>query len=195
MTMSRMLVAALLLVPQAGRAQSELHSHPSPAPVVAADAGKLFAALKALEGVWVGPVETVPAVPTPTIGDAMRITMRVTSRGNAITHEMHGANVPYDPTRYDHPVSMIYINEGQLMLTHYCDAGNRPRMVASVSEDGKTITFETVDVSGSLQYGNMQSARFIIIDKDRHVQEWSYRVPSGRIVIGRFEVRREQAGT
>jgi len=73
----------------------------------------------------------------------------VTSRGNALVHEMKALGKPDDATRYDHPVTMIYLDSDQLMLTHYCDAGNRPRMVGKVSPDGKKVEFEFLDVAGS----------------------------------------------
>jgi hypothetical protein len=69
----------------------------------------------------------------------MQVSMRVTSKGNALVHEMKQAGMPDDPTRYDHPVTMLYLDSDRLVLTHYCDAGNRPRMVASISPDGKTV--------------------------------------------------------
>ena len=52
----------------------------------------------------------------------MRITLRVTSRGNALVHEMKGAGDPDDPKSFDHPVTMMYLDSDQLTLTHYCDA-------------------------------------------------------------------------
>jgi len=42
--------------------------------------------------------------------------VRVTSRGNAIVHEGQEANTPLDQTKYDHPVTMLYVNNDQLNL-------------------------------------------------------------------------------
>src|SRR5262245_54014755 len=58
-------------------------------------------------------------------GTRAHITMRVTSRGNALVHEMQEPGTPLDPAKYDHPVTMIYTNGEHLNLVHYCDAGNR----------------------------------------------------------------------
>ena len=45
-------------------------------------------------------------------------------------------------------VSMIHLDgPNRLLMTHYCGAGNQPRMQASVSPDGKTITFNYVDAT------------------------------------------------
>ena len=179
--------AALMSLPQLALAQM---NHPAPAP---ADAQKIFTALKSLSGSWVGAVQTFPRMPTvETIGDSMRITMRVLSRGNTIVHEMHGANKPDDPTKYDHPVTVIYLNEdGKLMLTHYCDAGNRPRMTATMSADGKVIDFDFVDISGRHdRTGHMQHATFTLIDADHHIQEWTYLLPNQQTVRARFEASR-----
>ena len=83
----------------------------------------------------------------------MHVSMRVTSRGNALVHELQEAGTPLDATKYDHPVTMLYVDGDQLTLVHYCDAGNRPRMTGKMSPDGKTVEFEFVDISGSTQYG------------------------------------------
>ena len=90
------------------------------------DAQHSFTALKALAGTWEGRVTTVPKMEG--MGDManVQITLRVTSRGNAIVHEMKAAGTADDPTRYDHPVTMLYMDGDRLLLTHYCDAGNRP---------------------------------------------------------------------
>ena len=157
------------------------------------DAQKIFSAMKGLAGSWVGPITTVPSMPTETIGDSMRSTLRVLSRGNTLVHEMHGANMPEDPGKYDHPVTVIYLNEdGKLTLTHYCDAGNRPRMTARISPDGKVIDFDFVDVSGKYdRTGHMQHATFTLVDSNHHTQEWTYLLPNKQSVRARFDLQRE----
>ena len=87
-------------------------------------------------------------------GALAQVSLRVTSRGNALVHEMKQAGTPDDPTRYDHPVTMLYLDGDRLLLTHYCDAGNRPRMAGKVLADGKTVEFDFLDVAGSTQYGH-----------------------------------------
>jgi hypothetical protein len=183
-----MLCAALIALPRLASAQM---NHPTTTPPT--EEQKIFAALKTLSGSWVGAIETFPKMATgATIGDSMRITMRVLSRGNTIVHEMQGASKPDDPDKYDHPVTVIYLNEdGRLTLTHYCDAGNRPRMTARVSADGKVIDFDFVDVSGRHdRTGHMQHATFTIIDADHHTQDWTYMLPNKQTVRAHFDVRR-----
>jgi hypothetical protein len=112
-----------------------------------------FDQLKTLAGTWQGHVSTTP-VKGGMEGTAMQVTLRPTSMGNAIMHEMKGAGRP------DDPITMLYLENDTLILTHYCDAGNRPRMVGKLSADGKTVQFDFLDVAGSTQYGHMQSATF-----------------------------------
>jgi len=154
-----------------------------------------FPALKSLAGSWVGAITTFPSMPMGAMGDTMRVTLRLTSRGNALVHEMQGAAVTdTDPTKFDHPLTMIYQNadDGKLTLVHYCDAGNRPRMSARVSADGKTIDFDFVDVSGRYdRTGHMQHATFTLIDADRHAEDWTYLMPNGQTVRAHFDLRRE----
>jgi hypothetical protein len=87
------------------------------------DAQKSFDKLKTLAGSWEAHVTTVPQQ-AEIEGKLMQVSLRVTSMGNALVHEMTGAARP------DDPITMLYLDGDRLLLTHYCDAGNRPRMAA-----------------------------------------------------------------
>ena len=75
-------------------------------------AQKSFATMKSLAGEWEGPV-TVQEMPEMS-GGKMHLSLRVTSRGNALVHEMQEAGTPLDATKYDHPVTMLYVDGDQL---------------------------------------------------------------------------------
>jgi hypothetical protein len=159
------------------------------------DAQKSFTQLKTLAGTWQGPVTVVP--PQPEMGDGTftQVSLRVTSRGNAIVHEMHEPGKADDPTRYDHPVTMLYLDGDRLLLTHYCDAGNRPRMTGKVSPDGKKVEFEFLDLSGGNQYGHMYHAVFTIIDADHHTEDWTYMMPGDKPVHAHMDLQRAKNGS
>jgi hypothetical protein len=156
---------------------------------VQSEAQKSFATMKTLAGDWEGPV-TVPEVPEMSGGMPMHVSLRVTSRGNAIVHELQEANTPLDPTKYDHPVTMFYVDGDQLNLIHYCDAGNRPHMIGTMSRDGKTVEFEFVDISGGTKYGHMHHAVFTDIDADHHTEDWTYMMPGDKPMHAHFDLHR-----
>jgi len=141
------------------------------------DAQKSFDKLKTLAGSWEGPVTVVPPQPEMSTDKPVHISLRVTSRGNALVHEMQEAGTLEDPTRYDHPVTMFYLDGDRLLLTHYCDAGNRPRMAGKMSPDGKTVEFDFLDVAGSTQYGHMQHAVITMLDANHHIEDWTFMMP------------------
>src|SRR6267142_49459 len=128
------------------------------------DAQKSFDNLKALAGSWQGPVTMVPAQADMQMDKPIQVSLRVTSKGNALVHELQEAGTPLDATKYDHPVSMLYVDGDQLTLIHYCDAGNRPRMTGKMSPDGKTVEFEFKDISGSTEYHMHHSVFFFFDD-------------------------------
>ena len=147
--------------------------HEAPMPdAQKSDAQKSFATLKSLAGEWEGPVN-VPEMPDMSGGKPMHASMRVTSRGNTLVHEFQEAGTPLDASKYDHPVTMLYVDGQQLTLVHYCDAGNRPRMTGKSSPDGKTIEFEFKDISGSTEY-HMHHSVFTIIDENHHTEDWTF---------------------
>lgn len=142
-----------------------------------------FDKLKTLAGTWVGPLATTPTDPNVE-GKFAQHTLQVTSRGNAILHELSVSSLP------DHPVTMFYLEDDRLVATHYCDAGNRPRMVGRVSPDGKRVEFEFLDLSGADQYGHMHGVAFTFIDENHHIEEWTWMLPNQNTVRIRFDLQR-----
>jgi hypothetical protein len=154
------------------------------------DAQKSFDKLKTLAGSWEGQVSTVPPQPEMGNGALTQVSLRVTSRGNALVHEMKETGKPDDPTRYDHPVTMLYLDSDRLLLTHYCDAGNRPRMTGTSSPDGKTVEFDFLDVAGGTQHGHMHHAVFTTLDANHHTEDWTYMMPGDKPVRAHFDLQR-----
>jgi len=159
---------------------------------VPTDAQKSFDAMKTLAGDWEGPVKLSPPQPDMSDGKPVHVSMRVTSRGNALVHEMQEAGTPVDPTKYDHPLTMLYLDGDHLTLVHYCDAGNRPRMLARPSPNGKTVEFDFADLSGGNQYGHMSHAVFTIIDANHHTEDWTYMMPGDKPMHAHFDLARSK---
>ena len=147
------------------------------------DAQKSFDQLKTLAGSWQGHITTVPQA-ADIEGKLAQVSLRVTSMGNAIVHEATGDGRP------DDPITMLYLDGDRLLLTHYCDAGNRPRMVGKMSPDGKTVEFEFLDVGGSTQYGHMHHAVFTFVDANHHTEDWTYMHPGDKPMHAHFDLQR-----
>lgn len=154
------------------------------------EAEKSFEAMKTLAGDWQGPVTVEPAQADMSMDKPIHVSLRVTSRGNALVHEMQEAGSPLDATKYDHPVTMFYLDDDRLVLTHYCDAGNRPRMTGKVSPDGKKVEFEFMDLSGGNQYGHMYHALFTIIDANHHIEDWTFLMPGDKPMHAHMDLQR-----
>ncbi len=176
-------VVALMSLSTVVFAQSDAQKAPS-------DSQKAYDKLKTLAGSWQGRVTALP--PQPGMGDGALtdISLRITSRGNAMVHEMKEAGTADDPARHDHPVTMFYLDSDRLLLTHYCDAGNRPRMSGKMSPDGKTVEFDFLDLSGGTQYGHMDHAVFTFVDAYHHTEDWTYIMPGAKPVQAHFELAR-----
>ena len=148
-------------------------SHPT-AVSAQSDAQKAFEIMKTMAGSWEGSI----------VGMSTQITIRVTSSGNAILHEATG------PGRPDHPITMFYVDGDRLLLTHYCDTGNRPRMVGKISPDGKTVEFDFLDVSGSTERGMMNHIVFTMIDANHHSFAATYMLPGNKPMAGQAVLTR-----
>jgi hypothetical protein len=148
------------------------------------DAQKSFDNMKTLAGSWEGHVTVLPPHPEMQDNKLMQVSLRVTSMGNAIVHEMTGSGRP------DDPVTMFYLDGDRLLLTHYCDAGNRPRMAGKMSPDGKTVEFDFLDLAGSTQYGHMHHAVFTVVDANHHTEDWTYMEPGDKPVHAHLDLLR-----
>ena len=174
---------------------AQQHEHPAAVPAAAtaavpsADAVRAFAIVKSLAGRWQG------SLINPENGKpiTMEAWIRVASRGNSIVHEMKGAGDADDPGKNDHPITMFYLDGANLILTHFCDAGNRPRMTARLSPDGKQVDFDFLDVAGSTAHGNMQHLRLTVVDSTHHVEEWTWALPNGKTMSAPMDLHRVES--
>ena len=199
-TLRTTLTVVLLLLSTFAFAQSETHKMDAPKTAAPKSPAQLsFDTIKTLAGEWEGPITTdMPEAMKKQLGAGdmkpLHVTMRVTSRGNVLVHEFQEAGTLLDAKKYDHPVTMLYVDGDQINLIHYCDAGNRPRMVAKASPDGKTFDFDFADLSGGNKYGHMAHATFTVIDADHHVEEWTFMTPNDMPIHARFELHRVGGG-
>ena len=165
--------ALMLCVSTIALSQSQMHKPDGQTPdAPQTSAQRAFARLKALTGTWKGQGPEGP----------VRVSLRVTSGGDAVMHEMVPEGRSDDPSRGDDDaITMLYVEGDRLMLTHYCDSGkNRPRMVGTLSGDGKTVAFDFLDVSGGTRYGHMHQAVFTTIETDHHTEDWTNMTPADK---------------
>jgi hypothetical protein len=119
---------------------------------VAANDAHAFEQMKSLVGEWKG--TWMPQ------SNPVEARFYLTGDGSALVEDM----------KVNSPMSTVYHLDGdELRLTHYCSAGNQPRMKAtSVSADGRTIEFELVDVTNLSKTGPRYThkAKVSLIDED-----------------------------
>jgi len=184
---SQRLIVVLLALTAVAFAQTDAQKTTAPK----SEAQKSFDTMKTFAGKWQGPVTVDPPMHDMGKSDS-EISLRVTSRGNALVHEMQEAGTVLDATKYDHPVTMFYLDNDRLLLTHYCDAGNRPRMSARTLPDGKTVEFDFLDIAGNTKYGHMQHAVFTAVDENHHVEDWTFLMPGDKPIHAHFDLKRAQ---
>jgi hypothetical protein len=126
--------------------------------VAEVDAHKTFDMLKGMEGNWTGKNSE---------GQPLQVTFRLTAGGSALMSEIHGKG-PEDM------ITMFHMDGDRLVMTHYCGAGNQPRMKV-ISADAKSVSFEFFDGTNiGPGAGHMQHATFTQADADHHVEEWVF---------------------
>jgi hypothetical protein len=122
------------------------------------DAHKSFDLLKGMEGNWAGKNQQ---------GQPIQVTFRMTAGGSALMSEILG----HGP---ENMVTMFHMDGDRLLMTHYCGAGNQPRMKV-ISSDAKSVSFEFVDGTNiGPGDGHMQRVTFTEADADHHVEEWVF---------------------
>ena len=140
------------------------------------DAQKSFDQLKSLAGAWEGKNSQ---------GEPVQVSYRMTAGGSALMSEINGHG--------EEMISMIHLDgSNRLLLTHYCTAGNQPRMQASGSPDGKTITFNFLDATNldNPQTGHMDHVVIAMLDANHHTEEWNF-TDHGKQMKEVFELTRK----
>jgi hypothetical protein len=138
-----------------------------------------FNAMKSLTGEWEGKNQ---------MGDSVEVSYRLTAGGSALMSEIRSSM----QGKTDDMISMIHMDGSRLLLTHYCHAGNQPRMQATISPDGKTISFDFLDATNlaNSQPGHMQRVIFTFTDSTHHTEEWHFQAP-GKELVQKFELEKK----
>lgn len=127
------------------------------------DAKTAFASLKALAGEWQGPVGS-------STGKVNRVIFRVTSGGSAV-FERQFPDQPHEMT------SVYHLDGEELVLTHYCAAGNQPRM--RLNRAASTPSLLLFDFAGGSNLdpakdGHVHAGRIRVLDAGRFEAEWYF---------------------
>jgi hypothetical protein len=141
-------------------------------------AQKSFDQLKSLTGSWEGKNSE---------GKPLRVSFRDTAGGSALMSEIMGEG-------HENMISMIHLDgPNRLLMTHYCGAGNQPRMTASTSPDGKTISFDFFDATNlaTPDAGHMQRVVFTIVDANHHTEDWTFAAGQGKEMKEFFDLKRK----
>ncbi len=132
-----------------------------------------FDAIKSLQGTWVGNKKVKKGEEAETV----QVKYKVTSAGSAVEETLF----PGTPKEM---VSVYTVDNGKILMTHYCALGNQPRMKmtdASKSKKGERIQLQMVDATGmnSPQDPHMGALTLTIQGEDKLVQEWVFSGPEG----------------
>jgi hypothetical protein len=142
-------------------------------------AQKSFDQLKSLTGSWEGKNHE---------GKPLHVTFRDTAGGSALMSEIIGEG-------HEDMISMFHMDgPDRLLITHYCGAGNQPRMSATTSPDGKSITFDFVDATNlsSPDAGHMRRVVYTILDANHHTEDWTFAAAPGKDMKQFFDLRRSE---
>ena len=163
---SIVLICAVTLLGAAGGAVAGEKSHPG------------WDRLKTLVGDWEG-----------TYGEKepVQVSYRLVSGGSALMETLHpGGKEP-------EMVTMYHMDNGKLMLTHYCSEANQPRMRAGAATgDASRLEFAFVDGTNiSPASGHMKRLVVTFQDADHFEQRWTH-AAKGEEHTGQFRFARKQ---
>jgi hypothetical protein len=132
-----------------------------------------FEKLKSLAGTWEGKMSN---------GQAVRESYRVTANGSAVMSEIEGEH---------NMVTMFHLDGDRLLMTHYCGAGNQPRMKAVPVADGNSVAFDFLDATNLAdpEAGHMHRAMFTLVDSKHLNEEWVWK-KDGKETKDHFELQR-----
>ena len=151
----------------------------SVSPAIAQSKAGGFDKLKTLVGEWEGKGPD---------GKTAKLTYQLISGGTALMETFLAENEPPMVTIY-HP------NGDKLMMTHYCSAGNQPRMQAQVpAGEIKTLQFAFFDVANMSKHseGHISSLGLTFQDSDHITQEWGWRDKDNKDMVMKANFTRKK---
>lgn len=137
-------------------------SSPAPPAAVPGDAVAAYERFKALEGSWEG---------TSSKGWTDRVTFKTIAAGSAVIE------TSFDAHPGETMVTVFVLDGDRLLLTHYCVAGNQPRLMATaIADGGRTVTFTFLDATNLASHdrGHMDQATFQFVDDDHFTTRWTW---------------------
>ncbi len=117
-----------------------------------------FEKLKSLVDQWHGKTKD---------GGDVTVAYRLVAAGSAIEEHLSYADM----------ITMYHVDGENLMLTHYCAAGNQPRMRAAAFKNGdKTLRFSFFDATNMPDKNamHMHNATITFVDADHLIAEWTH---------------------
>lgn len=126
-------------------------------------AARAFEQFRKLEGTWRG---------KSTKGWTDRVTFKTIARGSVVRESSFDSDGGHDAME-----TLYQMDGSRLVLTHYCEARNQPRMVASeIADDGRTVLFTFLDGLNipSRDTGHMDKAFFRFVDDHSFVSRWTW---------------------
>jgi len=118
-----------------------------------------FARLKTLVGEWEADTQM----------GKTHLSYELIAGGTALMEKETGEKMPAMLTVY-------HLDGDRLLLTHYCMAGNQPRMQArAFNPDSGELEFEFLDATNLTDgAGHMHNARFRFVDHDHLATTWDF---------------------
>jgi hypothetical protein len=176
----RNFLAAVLVSCVIGSAHAQ-HDHGTTAPAV----NDTFNLVKALVGDWQGWYEWIGKDRK----GPMNARYYLTGNGTAVVEDLIMDGAPNMTT--------VYHRDGtDLRATHYCAAGNQPRLKATAMDDSKTVKFHLVDITSltSPDAGHVKDLELRLTSLTQITILFTF-VGSGKESIERIELtRKTQAG-
>jgi hypothetical protein len=140
------------------------------------DARKTLDRFKSMAGTWTG---------TGAKGETAEVTYKVMAGGTSVMADIKMGD--------EAMTSMYYVDGDRLLMTHFCPSNNQPRMKATISPDGKSVTFDFVDATNlpSPQTGHMHKVVYVFGDADHYSEDWTWKHAESDTHFG-FEMQRKK---
>jgi hypothetical protein len=134
--------------------------------------------LKALAGEWEGKASD---------GSSRQVKYEIVSGGSAVLETLQ-------ESAQSSMLTVYHLDGKKLLATHYCSAGNQPRLLANLPAGPvKTLKFAFLDVTNlaAPAAGHMRQLTIHLLDADYFTQEWTYQ-ENGKALAETFQWQRKK---